>query len=166
MTGRYEQYYFGNDGWVYFSQGLKRIPESPPPISVGGCVYNGYIDSHPKQGEGAVSRVMRFPGVDYTQNIEVENCGDKYVYFLTKTITANYCYVADTDVCSDNVYKEVDDVRRLHYSHKYGYGFTRCEFKCWQLLQLCSTGQQMFDNNPDCNLIINCRAAYFHMPFS
>ncbi|XP_063691658.1 uncharacterized protein LOC134823987 [Bolinopsis microptera] len=125
LTGRYESRYFGNDGWVYFTQGLKRIPESPPPKAVGGCNYNGYIDSHPNEGEGAVTRVMRFPGVDKTQNIEVENCGDKYVYFLTRTIQNDYCYVADTDVCSDNVYKEVDDVRRLKYSHKYGTGFTR-----------------------------------------
>ena len=71
MTGRYESSTFGNDGWVYLSQGLKRLPESPPPKSVGGCTYNGWIESHPKQEEGAVPRVMRFPGVDKEQLIEV-----------------------------------------------------------------------------------------------
>ena len=36
VTGRYESTYFGNDGWVHFSEGLKRLPEAPPPKSVGG----------------------------------------------------------------------------------------------------------------------------------
>lgn len=125
MTGQYESKTFGDDGWVFFTQGLGRMPESPPPKTVGGCTYSGYIDSHPSQDEGAVPRTIRFPASTETQNIEVENCGDKYVYFLTKTIKNDYCYVADTDVCDENVYRTVNDERRLHYSHRYGTSFTR-----------------------------------------
>ena len=71
MTANYESKVFGNDGWVHFTEGLKRIPESPPPLNVGGCAYNGYIDSHPKEGEGAVPRVMKFPSSTKEQMIEV-----------------------------------------------------------------------------------------------
>ena len=80
------------------------------------------MEPTPKEGEGAVPRIMRFPGVDKKQLIEVENCGDEYFYFMTESIANDYCYVADTDVCSEDVYREIDDVRRLHYSHKYETG--------------------------------------------
>ena len=35
-SAKHEASNFGNDGWVYFTQGLGRMPESPPPLSVGG----------------------------------------------------------------------------------------------------------------------------------
>eukprot|EP00116_Pleurobrachia_bachei_P004756 sb/3465018/ len=208
LTGQYESKTFGNDGWVHFTEGNKRLPESPPPKYVAGCTYNGYIDSHPTVEEGAVTRVMRFPDTDFTYPIEVphlvtfvtlashrarrrraehedrgpcavtkitftpyilsieikflailklepksigkmrffsfqrnqdqvfilyiirnrryvENCGDRYVYFLSSGIKNDYCYAADVDVCSDQVYYEIHDERRLHYSHKAGTSFTR-----------------------------------------
>ena len=48
-----------------------------------GCKYSGYIDSHPNQEEGAVPRLMRFPGIEKTQPIEVENCGDGRSVFIS-----------------------------------------------------------------------------------
>ena len=38
MTGMYESKTFGDDGWVFFTQGLGRMPESPPPKTVGGKI--------------------------------------------------------------------------------------------------------------------------------
>ena len=76
----------------------------------------------------ASTTIIKTISIPHFPNYQVENCGDKYVYFLTKSIQNDYCYVADTDVCSEDVYREVNDERRLHYSHKYGTSFTRCEF--------------------------------------
>ena len=43
LTGKYESSNFGNDRWVYFSEGLKHLPEAPPPKNVGGLNNAGFI---------------------------------------------------------------------------------------------------------------------------
>ena len=71
--------------------------------------------------------MILFTTMLWEKHFQVQNCGDKFVYFLSRSIQNDYCYVADTDVCDAEHYTEVNDERRLHYSFAYGTSLTRCK---------------------------------------
>ena len=74
------------------------MPESCPETSRCGASYPGWLSGiHPTTAEGAVTRTVCYHHstacCHYTNTIQVRNCGDFYIYYLSGTPVVNgrYC---------------------------------------------------------------------------
>ncbi|XP_078351512.1 polycystin family receptor for egg jelly-like [Oculina patagonica] len=111
--------------WYRFTGPGSYLPESCPETQsdVCGTSYPGWLNGiHPTAAEGVVTRTVCFSQsggcCQYTTTIEVQNCGDFYVYKLVPSPTCNLGYCA-TDVvpgipaeCTPSGYNELNESNR------------------------------------------------------